>query len=97
MVLVAPFSTERAAPSAWATTTRRLAAEATMVWLHLPRDELVRRLTRRAGARDQDKIRDPASFLTALDLAPPAVPHLALDASSPPSTLVQSVLDHLSR
>ena len=72
MVLAAPFSTERAAPSAWATTTRQLAAEATMVWLHLPPHELVRRLTRRAAARDQSKIRDPASFLTALGLAPPA-------------------------
>ena len=45
MVLVAPFSTERADSSAWATTTRRLEAEPTLVWLHLPPDELVRRLT----------------------------------------------------
>ncbi len=45
MVLVAPFSTERADPSAWATTTRRLEAEPTLVWLHLPPGELVRRLT----------------------------------------------------
>ena len=70
VVLVAPFSTERADPSAWATTTRLLEAEPTLVWLHLPPDELVRRLTRRAEARDENKIRDPASFLTALDLAP---------------------------
>jgi len=96
VVLVAPFSTERADPSAWATTTRLLEAEPTLVWLHLPPDELVRRLTRRAEARDENKIRDPASFLTALDLAPPAVPHLPLDASRPTATLVQSVLDHLS-
>ena len=45
VVLVAPFSTERADSSAWATTTRRLEAEPTLVWLHLPQDELVRRLT----------------------------------------------------
>ena len=56
---------------------------ATMVWLHLPPDELIRRLTRRALARDENKIRDPASFLTGLDLEPPAIPHLALDASQP--------------
>jgi hypothetical protein len=43
VVLVAPFSTERADPSAWATTTRLLEAEPTLVWLHLPPDELVRR------------------------------------------------------
>jgi len=97
VVLVAPFSTERAQPSAWATTTRRLAAEPTLVWLHLPPDELVRRLTRRAEARDENKIRDPASFLTALDLAPPAVPHLPLDATQPTPAQVQAVLAHLSR
>src|SRR6202011_4999936 len=36
VVLVAPFSTERAQPSAWVTTTQRLATEPTLVWLHLP-------------------------------------------------------------
>jgi predicted kinase len=97
VVLVAPFSTERAQPSAWATTTRRLAADPTMVWLYLPPDELIRRLTRRAEARDENKIRDPASFLSGLDLEPPAIPHLALDASQPTATLVRSVLDHLAR
>jgi predicted kinase len=97
VVLVAPFSTERADPSAWATSTRRLVAESTLVWLHLPRDELVRRLTRRAETRDENKIRDPASFLTALDLAPPSVPHLALDATQPTAVQVQAVLGHLSR
>jgi len=45
VVLVAPFSTERADPSARATTTRLLEAEPTLVWLHLPPDDLVRRLT----------------------------------------------------
>ena len=97
VVLVAPFSTERAQPSAWVTTTRRLAAEPTLVWLHLPPDELVRRLTRRAEGRDENKIRDPASFLTGLDLAPPAVPHLALDATQPTAAQVQAVLAHLAR
>ena len=97
VVLVAPFSTERAQPSAWATTARRIRGDATMVWLHLPPGELILRLTRRALARDENKIRDPESFLTGLDLEPPAVPHLALDASQPTATLVRSVLDHLSR
>ena len=68
-----------------------------MVWLHLPPGELIQRLTRRALARDENKIRDPASFLTGLDLEPPAIPHLALDASQPTPTLVSSVLTHLSR
>lgn len=96
VVLVAPFSAERAQPSAWASTTHRLPG-ATMVWLYLAPDELIERLTRRALARDQNKIRDPVSFLTGLDLEPPAIPHLALDASQPTATLVKSVLDHLTR
>jgi predicted kinase len=96
VVLVAPFSTERALPSAWAATTRRLPGDATMVWLHLPPGELIRRLTERALARDENKIRDPASYLTGLDLEPPAIPHLALDASQPTAALVKSVLSHLS-
>jgi hypothetical protein len=67
-----------------------------MVWLHLPPAELIRRLTQRGLARDEDKIRDPASYLTGLDLEPPAIPHLALDASQPTDTLVSSLLDHLA-
>jgi predicted kinase len=97
VVLVAPFSAERAQPSAWEATARRLAADLVMVWLHLPPEELVRRLTRRALARDENKIRDPASFLTGLDLAPPVMPHLALDAREPTAALVQAFLDHLAK
>jgi predicted kinase len=95
VVLVAPFSAERSRPAAWAATTRRLEAPATLIWLHLPPAELIRRLTHRAAARDQAKLRDPASYLTGLDLDPPSVSHLALDASKPTETLVTSVLDHL--
>jgi predicted kinase len=96
VVLVAPFSAERARSSVWAATTRRIPGEATMIWLHLPSGELIRRLTRRALARDENKIRDPASFLTGLNLEPPVIPHLALDAVQPTSALVKSILDHLS-
>jgi predicted kinase len=97
VVLVAPFSAERAKLSAWVSTAQRIPGDATLVWLHLPPDELIRRLTRRALARDENKIRDPASFLTGLDLRPPAVPHLPLGAAQPVATLVRSILDHLSR
>jgi predicted kinase len=96
VVLVAPFSTERSVPSAWAATTRRIPAEATMVWLHLPPGELIRRLTERGLARDENKLSDPASYLTDLDLEPPVIPHLALDASRPIDALVKAVLNHLS-
>ena len=36
VVLVAPFSAERARPSAWAATAQRIPGDATMIWLHLP-------------------------------------------------------------
>lgn len=96
VVLVAPFSAERARPAAWAATVRRIPAEATMVWLYLPPAELIRRLTQRGLARDENKIRDPAAYLTGLDLEPPAIPHLALDASLPIGALVRSLLGHLA-
>ncbi len=41
VVLVAPFSAERARPSAWAATTRRIPGDLTMVWLYLPPGELI--------------------------------------------------------
>ncbi|HEY0935388.1 MAG TPA: ATP-binding protein [Trebonia sp.] len=97
VVLVAPFSAERSRPSAWAATTRRIPAPATMVWLHLPAQELIRRLTGRGAARDENKIRDPASYLAGLDLGPPVIPHLALEATRPAAELVDAVLRHLSR
>jgi predicted kinase len=97
VVLVAPFTLERSRVSAWAATTKRIPGSATMVWLYLKPVELVRRLTERGLARDESKLRDPASYLTGLDLEPPAIPHLALDASQPTTTLVTAVLDHLSR
>jgi predicted kinase len=87
VVLVAPFSAERARPSAWAATAQRIEADLTMI----------RRLTRRALARDENKIRDPASFLTGLDLAPPIVPHLALDAREPTARLVRTILEYLGK
>jgi predicted kinase len=97
VVLVAPFSAERARPAAWSAVTQRLAAPAVMVWLHLPPAELVRRLTGRALARDAGKLSDPAAYLTGLDLRPPAVSHLAVDAAQPTAAQVGAVLGHLSR
>jgi predicted kinase len=96
VVLVAPFTLERSRVSAWAATTRRIPAQATMVWLYLEPGELIRRLSERGLARDEGKLRDPASYLTGLDLDPPAIPYLALDAAQPTATLVSAVLDHLS-
>jgi len=96
VVLIAPFGAERASSSAWAATAGRLAADPVLVWLQLPPAELIRRLTGRALPRDEDKIKDPQAYLASLDLRPPVVPHLALDATEPAAGLVQSVLAHLA-
>jgi predicted kinase len=99
VVLVAPFTAERSA-AGWDVVRRRLepyAGRPVLVWLHLPAGELVHRLSSRGAARDADKVRDPAAFLGALDLGPPASPHLALDGTGPVDDLVGSVLAHLGR
>jgi predicted kinase len=99
VVLVAPFTAERSA-AGWAAVTDRLAAHAaclTLVWLHLPADRLVDRLRRRAAARDAEKVQDPAAFLATLDPGPPAVAHLALDATLPVAELVGHVVAELAR
>jgi hypothetical protein len=67
-----------------------------MVWLHLSPAELISRLTARGLARDEGKLRDPASYLSGLDLGPPVIPHLAVDAGQPIEAQVSAVLSHLS-
>jgi hypothetical protein len=99
VILVAPFTAERSA-AGWAAVTDRLAAHAaglTLVWLHLPAERLVDRLSRRAAARDAEKVRDPAAFLATVDPEPPAVDHLALDATLPIADLVDRVVAELAR
>jgi predicted kinase len=95
VVLVAPFSAERAGRAAWAATEGRLAGDCLLVWLSLPPGELIRRLAGRALDRDEEKLRDPAAYLAGLNLAPPAGPHLALDAAEPTDRLVRAVLERL--
>ena len=99
VVLVAPFTAERSVDG-WNAVADRLAPHAAgpvLVWLHLPAHELVERLKRRAAARDADKVTDPGAFLATVDGAPPAVPHLALDATMHTADLVERVVDYLAR
>jgi predicted kinase len=94
VVLVAPFSIERTAEG-WSAVVQRL-THPVLVWLHLPDEELVKRLTRRNAVRDTAKTANPSGFLAAIDRDPPAAPHLALDATRPMAELVERVLAHLS-
>lgn len=97
VLLVAPFTAERSA-AGWSMVTDRLAAHAaalTLIWLHLPPPRLVERLRQRGAPRDAEKLRDPAAFLTTVASEPPAVTHLALDATRPVAALANHVLTKL--
>lgn len=95
VVLVAPFARERADPRRWEQVRARLAAaggEPRLLWLHCPTRELVRRLRARAAPRDLAKLADVPAWLTPAVLAPPAVAHTVIDAtSSPGSQLAQAL------
>lgn len=86
VVLVAPFTAERASASAWTHLAGRLAAAGgrpTLVWAHAPREVLRERLVGRAAGRDAAKLADLDAHLDRLDLSPPAAPHVAVDTSEP--------------
>jgi predicted kinase len=103
VVLVAPFTAERADPAAWAVTHDRLVAAGgapMLVWLRLEPAEMVRRLRERAADRDVAKLVDEVAYLSgaaATACQAPAVPHLALDATLHPSELTRAVLGALPR
>lgn len=94
VVLVAPFTAERTAEG-WARATARLPGRAVLIWLHLDPDELLRRMTERSAGRDSAKTADPASFLATVHTAPPAAPHLAVDAALPKDRIVHQVMWHI--
>lgn len=101
VVLVAPFTAERADPAAWAATHGRLAAAGgapLLVWLRLEPTEVLRRVRERGASRDAAKLADEATYLARLATAcqPPVVSHLALDANLPPDVLARAVLDAIS-
>lgn len=84
VVVVAPFTSERRNPAAWAKLADRLRAAGgapTLVWLQANRELLKKRLHGRAAARDRAKVANLAVFLDRVDLDPPAGPHVAIDAA----------------
>ena len=102
VVLVAPFTAERADPAAWAATHDRLIAAGgtpLLVWLRLQPAEVLRRLRERDADRDAAKLADEAAYLEKVATAcePPVVPHLVLDATLPSDELTRAVLGALSR
>ena len=96
VVLVAPFTTERADPTAWGAAQGRLVAA---VWLRLEPTEVLRRLRERGATRDAAKLGDESAYLARLAVTacqPPVVSHLALDANLPLDALARAVLKAVS-
>jgi predicted kinase len=86
VVLVAPFTTERASAPAWGGLAARLrdaGGLATLVWAHAPREVLRDRLVGRGADRDAAKLADLDAHLARLDLSAPEAPHVAVDTSLP--------------
>lgn len=99
VVLVAPFSSERRDAVAWDRLAARFAtagARIQLAWLRIPAGELARRLAGRGAARDTGKFDDLAAFLQKVDLAPPAVPFLEVDALLPPDEQARGIRERLN-
>jgi predicted kinase len=97
-VMVAPFTTERRDPRAWRGLERRMhdaGGRAEMVWLRVPANDVHRRVEQRGAERDLAKLR--RDWTAGLDLDPPAVPHIALDALLSPAVIVETVISSLSQ
>jgi predicted kinase len=97
-VMVAPFTLERRDPQAWSALRRRMGrvgASTTMVWLRISADEVLRRVDQRGAGRDLAKLR--GDWSAGLDLEPPAVPHLEVDALLSPAAMAETVLSSLPR
>lgn len=100
VVLVAPFTQERADQGAWAALAGRITAaggEPRLLFLTVSREELSRRLLRRGAGRDAAKLADLGSHVASVDLSPPTSPHLAVDAALAPVAQAGAVLRELGR
>ncbi len=92
-VLVAPFSLERRDPATWTALERRLeqvGAMTRLVWLRISADEVGRRVGLRGLERDLSKRR--GDWPAGLDLDPPLVPHIEVDALLEPAAIAERVL-----
>lgn len=98
VVLVAPFTRERDDPAAWtalAEELRRAGGAPRMAWIQISADVLRERLTSRGMARDATKLQDLEHHLGSIDLAPPTVPHIPLNAVDPTAEQVRAALASL--
>jgi predicted kinase len=101
VVLIAPYTSERADEQGWAELADRFVRAGgapLLVWLSLEPSRILGRLKARGAIRDQAKVATGSAYLARLTRAGsrPAVPHLALPAQEPPEVLVRLVLGALT-
>lgn len=97
VVVAAPFTRERREIGAFRSVTEQLTSaggDPTLVWIRIEPAELISRLRQRGAPRDHRKLSVPGRYLASLDLDPPAVPHLVVDAAQP-ATMTAQVLEAL--
>jgi predicted kinase len=95
VVVVAPFTSERTFPAAWARLVERLAIPASRVhlaWMDTPAEEVVIRMQLRGAARDLEKIKEPERFLSPDVTSPPGVQHIRIDGLLAPPDQIQHFL-----
>ena len=95
VVVVAPFTSERTFPAAWARLVERLAIPAARVhlaWVDTPADEVVIRMQLRGAARDLEKVKEPERFLSPDVTRPPGVQHIRIDGMLAPDDQIHHFL-----
>ena len=91
VIMVAPFTSERTFPEAWARLVDRLGVAESHVhlaWLDTPPTAVVERMHQRGAARDIEKAKEANRFLTPDVTRPPAVPHIRVDGMLSPEAQV---------
>jgi predicted kinase len=99
VILVAPFTSERVFPEAWARLTEYLAIPGHRVhlaWLDTPPAEVVKRMQLRGAARDIKKLKESHRFLTPDVTAPPRVAHTRVDGLQTPTEQIEQFFAEFS-
>jgi predicted kinase len=98
VVLVAPFTSERSSPHTWSDTIEHLGVsegEALLIWMDLPRNEVIARMRRRSSDRDREKLSVIDDVLTPATLGRPVIAHLRVDGLSTPEAQFEGVMPRI--
>lgn len=99
VIMVAPFTSERTFPAAWARLVEKLGVpdrQVHLTWLNTPPAEVVQRMQRRGAPRDLEKAKDAQRFLTPDVTRPPGVEHIRVNGLLSPAGQVEEFLSQLA-